>query len=289
MPRIYTFPKFSQGDHFGIRLGGPGLGNLFFPFARAVIFSHLNDLPMINPTWPNIKIGPIIRNERDKRFYLNLFKSTGIKGPQKYYLLNTIGKIQESDEISLNNIDKNSIIVFSGLRNYFQDIQPHYALVKKKILSIVKTQYLKKIDPDYDYIGIHLRLGDYSKERRNDLEWSLEVVRQMRKVIGQKKVLLFSDERESELSEILGKINNVEVAFFGNAISDLIAMSRCRYLIASDSTFSAWAAYLGRMPVIFQKRHFGPILYRENEFELVLENPNNLPGLLDASRIGSGF
>ena len=285
MSRLYVFPKFSQGDNLGIRLGGPGLGNLFFPFARAVIYSHENNIPMINPTWPNIKIGPILRNERDKRFYLNLFKSAGIKGPQKYYLLNTIGKIQESDEISLNNIDRNSIIVFSGLRNYFQDIKPHYTLVKEKILSIVKTKYLQNIDADYDCIGIHLRLGDYSKERRNDLEWSLEVIRQMRKALGQKRVLLFSDERESELGEILNKINNVEVGFFGNAISDLVAMSRCRYLIASDSTFSAWAAYLGRMPVIFQKRHFGTVLYEKNEFELVLDNPTDLPSHLIPGRI----
>ena len=87
MSRLFVFPKFSQGDHFGIRLGGPGLGNLLFPFARAIIYSNKNNIPLINPTWPNIKVGPVLRNERDKRFYIDLFKTTGITGPYKYYLL----------------------------------------------------------------------------------------------------------------------------------------------------------------------------------------------------------
>lgn len=273
MSRLYAYPKFSHGDQFGIRLGGPGLGNLFFPFARAIIYADKYNIPLINPTWPNIKVGPILRNERDKRFYLNLFNTTGITGPRKYYLLNTIHKTLESDKIPAN---KDTIIVFSGLGNYFNDIKTHYSLVKERILTIVKEHYLKNIDTEYDCIALHLRMGDYTEKRRIDLEWCLEVIHQLRMAVGEKRVLLFTDERDSEIGEILNKIQKADIAFFGNAISDLIAMSRCKFLIASDSTFSGWAAYFGRMPVIFQKRHFGPVYPEKDEFEIVLDNPNDL-------------
>jgi len=284
MPKLYAFPKFSYADNLGIRLGGPGLGNLLFPLARAIVYSHKNNIPMINPTWINIKVGPIIRKERDKRFYFNLFEPAGITGFKKYFLLNTLKKVPES-HISEINSDKDAIMVFSSLRNYFEDIKYDHEIVKEKILKIVKNRFLDRIDPAYNCIGLHLRLGDFTASQRMNLNWCIEVIRQVRKVIGSKTVLLFSDGKDADLDEIFRNINHIEKVFFGNAISDLIALSRCEFLIASDSTFSGWVAYLGRMPVIFQKRHFNAIYYKKHEIEILSERTEEVQNLLKATGI----
>lgn len=282
MSTLYAFPKFSYGDNLGIRLGGPGLGNLLFPFARAIVYSYKHNIPMINPTWPNIKVGPITRKERDKRFYLNLFEPVGMNGFKKYFLLNTLKMIHET-RLSEINLEKNTILVFSGLRNYFDDIRYDHEIIKEKILTVIKKRFLQKIDPEYDCIGLHLRLGDFNTNQRMDFNWCVEVIRQVRKFTGPKTVLLFTDGTDADLVEIFRNINNIEKVFFGNAISDLIALSRCEFLIASDSTFSGWAAYLGRMPVIFQKRHFNAIYYNKHEIEILSERTEEVQNLLKAA------
>jgi hypothetical protein len=43
---------------------------------------------------------------------------------------------------------------------------------------------------------------------------------------------------------------NVRRREFGSSIADILALSRSRILIASGSTFSQWASYLGQIPTI---------------------------------------
>jgi len=38
---------------------------------------------------------------------------------------------------------------------------------------------------------------------------------------------------------------------YKNSVADLLAMTRLRLLICSGSSFSAWAAFLGKMPTIW--------------------------------------
>ena len=77
------------------------------------------------------------------------------------------------------------------------------------------------------------------------------------------KFLIFSDGTEEELKDILD-IPSTERAFFGNAIADIYAISKCCYLIGSDSTFSGWGAFLGQVPCTFYKKHYGPILANQD-------------------------
>ena len=70
----YVCAKLSQFDSIGIRLGGPGLGNMLFPWARSVVFANKYNLKRINTTWPTVKLGPILRGEFDNRFYSDLFE-----------------------------------------------------------------------------------------------------------------------------------------------------------------------------------------------------------------------
>lgn len=83
----YLYPKLSKKDLFLFRLGGAGLGNILFTYSRAVVCSQkLPDCKFVWPTWPSLKLGTIIRNEKDKRFYNDLFTnhSDYISGLKKY-------------------------------------------------------------------------------------------------------------------------------------------------------------------------------------------------------------
>ena len=71
-------------------------------------------------------------------------------------------------------------------------------------------------------------------------------------------------------------IPNVERCFFGNAFADMWAISKSKFVIASDSTFSAWGAFLGQRPIIFSKRHFPPV-YNGSVPEAVLGISAQLP------------
>ena len=59
-------------------------------------------------------------------------------------------------------------------------------------------------------------------------------------------------------------------------MADLLALSRSELLIASGSTFSMWASYLGRMPVIWYPGRLKQKLYFDNEaLEVECDGQNN--------------
>src|SRR5260370_306045 len=51
-----------------------GLGNRLFPWARCRLFSFTNKVPMLSPRWAQLKVGPFVRGEADRRLYFDLFK-----------------------------------------------------------------------------------------------------------------------------------------------------------------------------------------------------------------------
>lgn len=52
----YVYPKLSEKDLGFIRLGGAGLGNLLFTYARALVYARDHGCQMIWPTWPSVKL-----------------------------------------------------------------------------------------------------------------------------------------------------------------------------------------------------------------------------------------
>lgn len=260
------YPKLPSKFHFIIRFMGSGLANCLFVYARAIILSEKYNLKVINPSWIQFNIGPYLRNEKDKRHYNGLFKSFGIQTISKNWLLLTKKYFPENTNPSEF---KNGIIVVEGLKNYFADLQGYSELVRTHLLEIVNSEAKQSYNKmNGDFIGIHIRLGDYSADSRVSLDWYIEKMKAIREKKGNKvKFLVFSDGNVEELKEILD-FPNTEMAFFGSAIADILILSKANLIIASDSTFSAWGAYLGQVPILFNKRHFGPVL-DDQKFEYV--------------------
>ncbi len=250
----YVYPQFSTRGALGFRFGGPGLGNLLFPYTRAVILADRYNLKLINPTWPTIKIGTLLRFERDKRFYTGLFNAQGIHDFQKTRLLLTLPKLPERDFEQDPAAFKNGIVITSGLKNYFKDIAAGHELVKSSLLqSLPPHRGWMRLREGFNHaaIGIHVRAGDFSAAMREPIEWYVETLAKLRQATdASTPAILFSDGSDAELAPLLA-LPNVTRNRWNDALAEMLALGSCRVIIASHSTFSAWAAYLGHRPIIW--------------------------------------
>jgi len=69
-------------------------------------------------------------------------------------------------------------------------------------------------------------------------------------------------------------IPNVKRVFYGNAMADIWALSKCKIIIGSDSTFSGGGAYIGQKPIVFRKCHFGRVLNLKQNGKIMFNVPN---------------
>jgi hypothetical protein len=245
-----------------------GLANRLFPWARCLVFSHKNNIPMLMPTWSQIRIGPLLRKERDQKFYHNLFKNNGsyVSGIRSLVVQYCSRKAREPEGTEVfedRNYPPNTLIVFSGYGNYFAGINRWDQLLREKLHAITKDQWLERLStiPDIP-VGIHVRRADFSEAHsyqdfftkgalRTPLPWFIESLAAIRKLLGfQIDAYVFSDGTEAELEGLLS-LKNVQMLRVGSAIGDLLALSSSRILLASgSSSFSAWASFLGQMPTL---------------------------------------
>lgn len=272
MNKMYVYAKLSKYDLGLFRLGALGLGNLLFPWARALVYARTNSLPMIWPTWNQFGIGPMVRRQADFRTY------SGIFVPTKEYLVG-ISKIKvfvaqsnnivTADNANLSTHSMNEmpgIIVFSGLGDMFLSIESHHDMIRSELLSICRKSILESLPKDLENsIAVHVRLGDFSSFDNNrikdglgntslPIDWYVEKICQIRAVANYraKKVYVFSDGDDKQLSKLL-ELDNVERYSGNSAMADILAISMSAVLVASSSTFSMWGSFLGRMPVIWYR------------------------------------
>ncbi len=243
----YTFASLGKFESLGVRLGGAGLGNILFPWATALVYARDNNLKRIQTTWKNLKIGTFLRKERDKRMYMDLFTGDdGVSGLKKFWLLNFTNQVK----------------YFSDMDSLFEPFKKDHLLVKSELLNIMSSHHLEKaMSSNNNSIAIHIRMGDFEDSNNEDflrggawnyrvpIEWYKTIIGKIRKV-SNIPIYIYSDADDIELEEIL-EIDNCNRAYFGSAISDMIALSRCRILVSSASTFSMWASFLGQIPTIW--------------------------------------
>ncbi|NEP77045.1 MAG: hypothetical protein F6K39_02015 [Okeania sp. SIO3B3] len=264
---IYVYPRLSRFDTGFFRISGPGLGNLLFPWARATIFAQKHGLPIIQPSWPQVKLKTLFDNTADRRLY------TGLFNPGKDYIidlkrLSTLALLPHSTEDDRNTVlangKQNRIIDFMGNRGLFNGIKGHNDLVRRELLAIVKEEHLTGMRHDFNNsMTIHIRRGDFAVEQfagqyktgkgnlRVPLDWYVRLVQDVRSVLGQSmRVFVFSDGTDEELADLLSMKDVIRLDF-GSSIADMLALSSSKLLVASCSSFSTWASYLGRMPTIW--------------------------------------
>ena len=255
----YIYPKLPAyiNAHL-LRIGGNGLANCLFVYAKAIVFHHQTNIPIITPTWLNFSIGTYIRLQTDKRHYAGLFKSFNeIQGLKKLWLLTTLPFTSSFKEF-IQQPNKSQILIVEGIYDFFTPLIDYSDTIKDYLLKHINPNILKPVER-FDFkntVAVHIRLGDFPEERRIPMDWYIsEINRHQRS----KRILIFSDGKDEELKDILA-IPNTERVYFGGAIQDIIAISKCSYLIGSDSSFSSWGAFLGQVPCIFYRTQFGRVL-----------------------------
>ena len=253
----YVYPKFSKYDFLNIRIGGAGLGNLLFSYARALLIEKKYGLKMIEPTWESMKIGIYFRNEKEKRKYSQLLiNNNSISGFKKLFVRLAYPVITE-DEFNNDKEANGKILEVFGNRDYFLPLLNERDFIRQKLISNINPIYIDKLKGfDGECIGVHIRMGDFvefDKQRlkpfvnmRLPLVWYILVINHIRQLYGRNiHVNVFTDAHENQIREILN-LKNCSLVHFGTPISDMLALSRCKLMIGSASTFSMWANYLGQ-------------------------------------------
>ena len=257
----YVYPKFSYFDCGFFRLGGCGLGNMLFIYARALILAKENNATLIHPTWHTFKIGPIIRNEKDKRFYFGLFsnKSKRPSGLKKIKLLYLNPKVTPEQ---LPTAQDNSVVIYNNFLMKFNELKGHRQLIYDDIIKNLNDKNRDILNINLNStIAVHIRLGDFKPFNEDDLKsgknnvqinvsWYANIIKQINEATNYKyKFLVFSDGREESLNEVLS-IPNVSLSEKRNIIKDILLMTKAKFLIASGSSTSLWARFLGELSAI---------------------------------------
>jgi len=273
----YTFVSLGKLESFGVRLGGAGLGNILFPWARAVVYAKRNNSQRIQTTWKNLKIGTFLRREKDKRMYSGLFTGKdGISGFRKFFLLNFSNKVK----------------IFSGMETLFESFKDEHRFVHAEILKIINPYHIKKASEfDENSIAIHIRMGDFEIPKneqilrdghwnyRLPIKWYISIIEKIR-LTSNLPICIFSDASDKELQPILS-MKDCKRVYFGSAISDMIALSRCKVLVSSASTFSMWASFLGQMPTIwFPGQLRQKLISHHDIFEGEIDYTDKLPSTI---------
>lgn len=273
----YTFVSLGRLESIGVRLGGAGLGNILFPWATAIVYAKAHNLTRLQTTWKNLKIGTFLRKERDKRMYFDLFTGKdGVRGFKKFLLLNFTNKVK----------------YFSSMDALFEPFKHDHNFVKTELLKIINPYHIEKAEEfNPNSVALHIRMGDFEEPEneqllrdgawnyRLPLKWYIAIIEKIR-LKSNLPIYIFSDATDKELEEILA-FDNCKRAYFGSAISDMIALSRCKILVSSASTFSMWASFLGQMPTIwFPGQMRQKIISNPNIFEGQIDYTDKLPTTL---------
>lgn len=292
---IYTYPKTAERDFFFFRWWGPGLGNILFPWARSVVAARRLGARPIFPCWPQIRLRALVRFRwrRDSRTYAGLFRNPGTyaDGFEKLNAVLRLPRLAESS-LSKSQMESEAIFVFEEREGLFDPILDQHALVRDELISITRPEHLNGFLAARDNsIAVHVRLGDFTVPENGEpqirsgapnlripLDWYANAITACRRALGyEASVRIFSDGSDQELRPLLD-ISGVRRTSFGTSIGDLHALSVASLFIASGSTFSMWASYLGRMPVIWYPGQLKCRLYYEQpEAEIELESGDDLP------------
>jgi hypothetical protein len=234
---------------------GTGLGNRLFPWARCVIASEQSATPMLAPRWwwP-LRKGAILAGGISRSAYLRQGLLIGVFRRRP----NEIAGVRRTMiEMQGNTRD------FSGEEDRFAGLTAQRTLINRAFRESTREPWLKLASEWNDVvIGINVRRGRDFKDAqkpedfiyqgglRTPLDWFVEMLRLMRTHSGKSlPAVVVSDGTEHDLARLLAE-PNVRMLRPGCPASDLLVLSQCRVMLGSGgSSFSAWASFLGDVPV----------------------------------------
>lgn len=252
-------------------VGRPGLGNMLLPWARAEVFARRNGARIIKPAWNTVRLGPYLRREPQKRYYMGFFNALDhVHGLAKLACLARAARLSESDLATAamaTGFDqgKPCVVCFKGLGDYFAPLLDEHDFVRRRLWQMTRPA-LRTSGDLYGgrFIAMHIRRGDLTRagltqrqlasaELYTPTDWFVAMARALRQrsEFDAMPLVLFTDGSADEVSDVL-RVDKVRLHSSGPAIADLWTLAHASLLFATGhSTFSMWASYLGGMPTVY--------------------------------------
>jgi len=272
----YVYPVLDARRDFGLfRVAGAGIGNSLIAYFHALAHARETGATLIAPAWVSLKLGPLLRGERSKRFYIGLFRPGPgeLAGLRKLAalagsLFGVLGARWRTVPIAAPATARtNGRLTLVACRDYrFGPLKPWRADIRRRLLEIAAAPLPAHGFGDGFgrgvYIAAHVRLGDFATAAPADLrsgttnnlriplDWYEAVLRRLRAEFPELPIHVLSDGTERELAQVLA-VPGVRIRREDNDLAELLALAGARVLVGSQSTFSRWAAFLGNMPSIW--------------------------------------
>lgn len=245
-----------------------GLGNKLFPWARAVVMSDRFNYQMIDPIWFSPRGAAITRGGIDyskalhKIWLFDNFKKreNDISFIRSVFMqsksFHTCADLFEANRI-MSAFPTANILFKWNSNHHFTDLDPFREHIRKALVSITKDKSLTFVQNNTGpaFIGLNIRTGkDFIKAGSSkqgyfltEIDWFIEALRIIRKKKGNLPALIVSDGGNKELHSILQEPDTTLLKSH-NAIEDLLTLTNSSVLLGSgNSSFSAWASFLGSM------------------------------------------
>ncbi len=242
----YYLPLIHRGT-FSIypffRIGGFGLGNMLFPFFRAVCFGIRDGAAVLYPFHNQIQPRNFLRerNIHSLRNYNRIFSKFECATLPPYRSFNLYLRKKWFTE---KYILKKDLILFEGCKNYFFDLLPYRSLIQKFIYHSYNFENKLNLNK----VAFHIRLGDFLSTKQSS---SKEIINDKLKSFSNIKSLDIEIYSDSNLNDLLKYLeltslpSNVRLIKNNSAMEDILAMSNCQYIVGNpNSTFVEWARFL---------------------------------------------
>lgn len=248
-----------------------GLGNMLFVWARALVFAHLNDLPLRTSSWTQPKLGPFLRGERHTRLYWGYFDTRNVLKPWQSLRLRRLVHVEEPPLEQLTRVADRTAYVFSQIphwADYFVGLKSFRHLIRERLWVMTSEKTQRQLaDLSSPCIAVHVRMGDFRRLQvdedfasvglvRTPLDYFIDLIEGVRSVAGKElPVTVFSDGKEEELAPLLA-ISGTRRSTRNPDIVDLLLMAQSQLIICSaGSTFGYWAGFLADAPVLLHPDH----------------------------------
>ncbi|MCX6186517.1 MAG: alpha-1,2-fucosyltransferase [Bacteroidetes bacterium] len=244
------------------------MGNKLFPWSRAIVIADKLEYDLIDPVWFSPRgagitrgginyaksLGKIwlLKNFKNREKDVSYFKNFDLFH-SKFSL---VGNLDEAFKVMQLEGNVNLMFGWNTCHN-FEDLYDYRSLIFTNLNKITRNRSLARIEKfrKNEFIGLNIRTGkDFIKkgsEKRGyyltEIDWFVKALNISRELYGKLPALVISDGGEKELEKIL-KLPDVSLLHSSNAIEDLLVLTKSKVLLGSgNSSFSAWASFLGGM------------------------------------------
>lgn len=259
-----------------------GLANMLAPWVRAFVWATEHDASMLAPRWFKFRLGPYLRGERDKRQYHRLFTNAGyVAGLERAWILSAMQTMEESALPPTGNPGYALVVRFRGLDGF---IWPAVGRSRDVLAELrrITVPVLRPDEPREPFIAIHVRMGDFGHPDeaalragawnvRQPIEWYVAAARALRHALGAEVPLrVFADGAYAGLLPLLS-LPETHLVTDTTAITDLLDLTQASALVASGSTFSIMASFLGQVPTVWFPGQFRGSVADERGFTNEIE------------------